>query len=339
MRGLQMFLSRLSSRRGRTPDPDGATTTLSDAASPRKPWPTWRLALFLVPVVVGFLVPARVASGQVSEAVLALFQATARDVEDLLRPGCFQILIALIAIELVVFVWTNYPPSAGAAKGGFFRIAWWCYLFALVANHPSAVIGPWEIVKGAEALFGEITGLQGIDPETYLLQGVEVYATFIDVAWEEGFWGFATRAHDIGAWGLAALIHLASYVLVSLALFILLLQGTIMLALGPLAAAFGGSRWTVGFSVAYLNALLWWATKAILVAIGVRAGVDIAENTTEILRAFAATNTLVTTPIIWTTVVASLSFAVAVAVVPGMMATKLVGQSTFRIGMVLEGGK
>lgn len=267
------------------PAPQGRAAGRASRPSLR-PWH----GLFAIAAISGFALlraPSAEAQVPVVDVATELLKVAATAAAADIQPIAFSMAVALAAIELVVFAlsWRDDRLTiAVPLRGIAIRITWWFWIFLLLIGYAFSRQNSFGhlIIEGGEQIATHISGIEGFAPHAVLAQGWTVTLEFADVLFRVGLSGFTllSGVSNLGAFSILALdllLILASYYIVALALYLLVFQAILTLAIGPFFIAFGASRWTARLHDSYLTYAFFLAIKIILFAIVLRVGDQVTE--------------------------------------------------------------
>lgn len=244
---------------------------------------------------------------------------------ELLASGSRQLWIGLATLEVVAFAIDRWRSPGDVVKPMLTRALWLSFTLALVVAWPGNPLTPAAILAGAEHVAGLLNGVPGLDPSTIFDQGVEIFVDHLKTSWDSGYFGLDFNVTDFGGVLVTALIHLLAYALIAIAAFLLLVQGAVVLAFTPLAAALGACRFTIGVTESFAGYLVWWSFKLIAFGILLAIGNDLALVTQGALATVG--DDFLRGGVPWEVALLTLAYAVAVLLVPSQLAQKLT-QST-----------
>ena len=291
-------------------------------------------------VVLAALVPAHAAFAvdDVPSLTLAAeaIRLAARDLPPLLRQGALGLWLALATLELIAFAFDRWHEKDKLAKPILRRTIWLSLTLAIVLALPANPLTPEVILGGAQHIFEEITGVPGLDPSAVFDQGLQLYRLQMDRFLSLGFKALLLLTdHTVGAYALSAIAHLVAYLVIAIAFFFLLVQGTVALVLAPIAAAFGAARWTIGLAESYASFLLWWSLKLIILAVILTIGNEVAVFTQTIIL-IASPQASLQFQVPWEAALISVAYAAAALLIPGQLAQKLTQSTAVSLRQILS---
>ena len=318
------------------------------AAAPSRPrLRPWYGLLSLAALGVALILraPSAEAQSPVLDVVSELLKNAAAAAATELWPAAFSIALSLATIELVVFAlaWRNDRMTiAFPLRGLAVRIAWWSWiLFLLIgySSRPHFSVGHL-LIEGGQDLAALVSDVDGFAPHAVLAQGWTITLEFAEVLFGIGIRGFAFfgGTESLGAFSILALdllLILASYYIVALALYLLIFQSLLTLAVGPFFVAFGASRWTARLHDGYLTFAFSLALKMILFGIVLRVGDDVTAVLLQLIDVLADLEpaAILDSTIPITLTLASLSYALG-AMLTGPVAARLTA-GTFEIASAI----
>lgn len=267
----------------------------------------------------------------VSDLLKSAATAAAAD----LQPIALGIAISLAIIELVAFAITWRDDKLTIAvplRGLAVRIAWWSWTFLMLVGYASTTrqnsIGHL-VIEGGQEIATLISGIEGFAPHAVIAQGWTVTLEFSEVLFRLGLRGFFGGTTDLGAFSILALdlfLILVSYYLVALALYLLIFQAVLALAVGPFFLAFGACRWTARLHDGYFTFVFFLAIKIVLFAIVLRVGDQVTETLSQIIDILAGLEpaAVLDSALPLTLTLAALSYALG-AMLIGPLASRLTG--------------
>jgi type IV secretory pathway TrbL component len=256
-----------------------------------------------------------------SLSILAeLLKFAAARAEPVLREVAVPMALSLATIEIVVYA-LKKPTQFPLQRLGV-RLAIIVFFLAAAANN-TPVLSVRQIVHGAEEIAGVLAGVQGMSPSRIVDQGLYLFGLMMKNLTDFGLlW---SDSGDVLTHYVAAFGTLFAYTLVALQVTLTLVQGSYLLAVSPIFMAFGASRWTIVATEGYVNVVLWWSIKLIVLALTLSIGNLLAANVEVGLRfvgeagfpAFSKNGSD------WQIVTLTVGYALAAAFIPGMLSSKL----------------
>lgn len=281
---------------------------------------------YLLVALAGFAVasPAAAQSGETTQTLqifVEIFRVAATNAEGVLRDVALSMAISLAVIEIVVFALSDRETLLFRQLAT--RLAVIAFFIAAVAS-VSDPLSPRRILSGAEEIATAITGVDGLNPSVLVDQGIFFFGKMLRELFDLGILlPSLSTPTDILTHLFAAFGTLLAYLVIALQVTLTLVQGTFLLTLSPLFLAFGTSRWTIGATEAYVNQLVSWCVKLILLSIVLSIGDQIAQINHALLDVADNLDLFGRLAIDVQILVLAAAFAVSAALAPGMVAGKL----------------
>jgi hypothetical protein len=249
-----------------------------------------------------------------------MLRIAAENAEPVLRQVAVPMAISLATIEVVVYALKNATKLELHRLG--IRLAILGFFIAAAANN-TPTLSAREIVRGAEEIAGVVSGMGGFDPSKIVDQGIYFFGRMLRSLFDFGLAGGGLT--DVVSHYVAAFGTLFAYTLVALQVTLTLVQGSYLLALSPLFMAFGASRWTISATEGYVNVVLWWSIKVIILGVTLSIGDVIAPAIDSALQGVhrLGFDLFARNAADWQVMTLTLGYAAAAAFIPGMLSSKL----------------